>query len=137
MIGMLKSALGISKLTLPLMLLLGVVFVMSAAAAWMREDGIRDCTVQWELKLASETLSLKNRVLAAQQEHAALLGKLREAEDKLTEVQNANATTLAKQKEDFPLSADCSKCRIPNERIWVRPDKGDSKQSRISGKPGT
>ncbi len=137
MIKMIKSVLGISKLTTPLLILGGIVFSCAAAAAWMREDALKDCNASWELKIASETLALKNRAIEAQAKVTELAAKLQETEEKLKEKHNVEAESLAHARTEFPLSDACAKCRVPNERIWVRTGKGSKLQSTPSGKPAS
>lgn len=135
MITSILGFLGIKKITTPLIFAGVVLFGAAAAAAWMRDDAIQDCNMKWELRLTAETLALKTRAAEAQAAVDALATKLANTEAQLKEKHDAEKESLAHQKADFPLSADCAKCRVPNERIWLRPSSGTSKQSVPKGKP--
>ncbi len=131
---------GIGGLSGPVIWILGITFVAGGAATWLREDAIHDTNAKWEAKASQEALVAHNLVTEKQLEverlQKTLAIKEKEADVKAKEETEA----LSKQAADFPLSPDCMRCRIPNERIWVRGVKGlasESGKSRPVSKPGS
>lgn len=140
---MLSTILGffnLKALTGPIAILTGFALVFGGAATWLREDAIRDTDAKWELKLSQAELKAHNEVqekqLAIERLQKTLAIKEKEGDEKA----KADAEAIAKQAVDFPLSPDCLKCRIPNERLWVRRDEGVAQKSsspRPKAAPGS
>lgn len=131
---------GLGGLSGPVVWILGITFIAGGAATWLREDAINDTNAKWEAKAAQAALAAHNQVAEKQLEierlEKTLALKEKEADVKAKE----EAEALSKQAADFPLSADCLKCRIPNERIWVRGAEGVARESskpRSISKPGS
>lgn len=120
MLSTIMGFVGIKNLASPITWLVGISLIFGGAATWLREDAINDTNAKWELKLSQEALKAHNEVQEKQLVVEKLQAKLalKEIEDVAKAKEDAEA--LAKQAVDFPLSPDCLKCRIPNERIWVR-----------------
>jgi len=112
-------------------IILGIFLAMSAAATWLREDGIRQCTSEWELKIAQEALKIEKAVAERNRKIVELEQKLKEAEDADGRKAEEERQKLDKQRDAVSLSADCIRCRVPNARIWVQ----SGKASRISSPP--
>lgn len=131
---------GIGGLSGPIVWILGITFVAGGAATWLREDAISDTNAKWEAKAAQAALAAHNQVAEKQLDIERLEKILALKEKEADEKVKADAEALSKQAADFPLSADCLKCRIPNERIWVRGTQGVASKSSISrpaAKPGS
>lgn len=128
---------NLSSLTGPLVWLVGITFIFGGAATWLREDAINDTNSRWELRLSQEALKAHNEVqekqLQLERVQKVLALKEKDDEEKLQK----DREIVEKQKVDFPLSPECARCRIPNERIWVRGGSGvaGKSQTSIAGKP--
>lgn len=92
----------------------------SAFGAWLRDEAIDKCNLEWKVKIDDANQALHNLI-------AAKDGKIKKLEDLLAEQdRTATLTALAASREletqraNFALSDDCKRCRIPNARIWVR-----------------
>ena len=116
--------LNLSSLTSPVVWVLGLVFVFGGAATWLREDAINDTNAKWELRVAQESLKANNAVQEKQLQVERLQKVLSLREKADEEKANADKEVLEKQAASFPLSPDCMRCRVPNERIWVRGGQG-------------
>jgi len=130
---------GLPKLSAGMVAILGGLFIFAGAATWLREDGISDTNAKWELKVSQAAIAAHNAVAEKQLEVERLQKKLALKEVEDAEKARMDAEVLAKQQADFPLSPECMRCRVPNERIWVRGGKGDGakSQSSISKTPGS
>lgn len=120
--------------------IIGILFAFAGAATWLREDGISSSNTQWELRLSQEAAKAHNEVQEKQLVIERLQKKLalKEAEDAAKA--EADKVALEKQQADFPLSAECMRCRIPNERLWLRGNQAVAPKSRasdISKAPGS
>jgi hypothetical protein len=98
----------------------GVLLAVGGAITWLREDAINDTNAKWELKASQAALAAHNEV----QERQLLVEKLQRAlaikEIAENEKAKLDEAELAKQATDFPLSPECMRCRVPNERLWLR-----------------
>lgn len=128
----LKSQL--KNLTSPLAIFMGIGLVFGGAATWLREDAINDTNAKWELKVAIAAIVSHNEVQERQLKIERLEKTLALKEQEDVEKIKADQEALSKQAADFPLSGDCTRCRIPNERIWVR---GAKDLAGKSGNPGS
>lgn len=113
--------LGVTGLSSPfLLLVVATGLAMAAAAAWMRDEALDKCNASWQIELAlknNEILALtreRDQMIAVKDREIA--ARMAAAESKAHE----EAALLKEQANEFPLSLDCAKCRVPNERIWVR-----------------
>ncbi len=129
---MLSKVLGILGLKMdfgPIAILLGVLFAFGGAATWLREDGISDTNKLWEAKASEAALKAHNEVQAKQLIVERLQKQLNAKEMADDAKRREDEVAVERQKVDYPLSPDCLKCRVPNERIWVRGDRA------VAGKP--
>ncbi len=124
---------GLGGLSGPVIWILGITFLAGGAATWLREDAINDTNAKWEAKASMAALAAHNEVTEKQLEVERLQKTLALKEKETDEKVKADAEALRQQAADFPLSADCMRCRIPNERIWVRGTEGVASKP---GKPG-
>lgn len=113
--------------------LLGWVFVagsmvlgLSASAHWLREDAFNDCNAQWELKIAKANASVLAGVAEKDRKIKDLETKLLSVADKADQMEKENALLLKVQRDGTPLGDDCKRCRVPNARIWLRPNTAGS-----------
>lgn len=121
----LKVLLGVTNLAGAATVVVGLVVALSAAAGWMREDAIKDCNAQWELKLAKANAELAKAVSLRDAQLTNLQEKLRLAQDAQAAAQVETSRVLELQREQIPLSEACMACRVPNEHLWVRPTTGN------------
>lgn len=134
-----KAAMGLKNLTGPLVWILGFIFISGGAITWLREDAINDTNAKWNLEVAKADATHKLEIGAKQIEverlQTRLLLKEKADDDKAREDQEY----LDSQKAQFPLSPECSRCRVPNERIWVRGKQSTSveRTSKPTSKPGS
>lgn len=98
----------------------GVVVVGSSLAAWIVEDKVSVCNASWEWKIADANLRLSELKTKSAEKQKELEDKLRTAEEDAKVKSVKDEQTLEKQRETEKLSADCSKCRVPNGWVWVR-----------------
>ncbi len=128
----------IPSLTGPLTWLVGITMIFGGAATWLREDAIADTNAKWEIKASQAALIAHNAVAEKQLEIERLTKKLVEKENADVEKAKLDIESLAKQSEEFPLSEECRKCSIPNERIWLRRNQDMAgKSSKPISKPGS
>lgn len=132
-----SEAIGLKKVFSVATIVAGVLVISSAAIGWLREDAVNDCNAQWELKLAKANGELKERLAKQEIAFADLQNKLRDVQVAEEASRNENLNLLEKQRETVPLSQACISCRIPNERIWVRRDKGSGASGRSEARPGS
>ena len=130
-----SAALGLKKFAGTATLVAGIVVVFSTATAWLRDDALKDCNAAWELKLVKESKDLAAKVAARESSLAEMSLKLKELQGEKESALGKYQQLLEKQRASVPLSKACSECRIPNERIWVRP--GARTSSRIQTDPGS
>ncbi len=134
--GKAKSWLGLTNLTGPATILAGLLVLFGAGVNWFREDAINDANAKWELKLAKEQAKLKDGLATREAKLKELEEKLREEQLRVDAASMANANLLEKQRETVPLSEACNVCRVPNERLWVRP--GSARASGgLQSRPGS
>lgn len=139
-LNFLKGFLNIKALTGPFAILMGFGLVFGGAATWLREDAINDTNAKWELKLSQAELKAHNEVQEKQLSIERLQKTLALKEKEGDEKAKADAEAIAKQAVEFPLSPDCLKCRVPNERLWVRRNEGVAEKSsspRPKAAPGS
>lgn len=134
--GRAKSWFGLTNLTGPATMLAGLLVLFGAGVNWFREDAIRDADSRWELKLAKEQAKLKDGLATREAKLKELEDRLREEQLKVDAASMANANLLEKQRETVPLSEACNVCRVPNERLWVRPGAGRA-ADRVQSRPGS
>ena len=135
-LGAAKKWLGLTNLTGPATILAGLVLLFGAGVNWFREDAINDANAKWELKLAKEQAKLKDGLVAREVKLKELEEKLREEQLRVDAASMANANLLEKQRDTVPLSEACNSCRVPNERLWVRP--GSARASGgLQSRPGS
>lgn len=128
-----KKLTGLSAWAGTTTLVVGVLVAVGGIAGWLREDALNDCNVKWELQIAKRSAALKEQVANAEIAMKSLELRLAEALRE-AEVSKANETkALEKQRENTPQTADCAKCRIPNERIWLRRNQTGRANSSDSG----
>lgn len=98
----------------------GVLVLVSAATAWIKEDAVEVCNANWKLEIASKNAEATKAASKRESRIRDLESKLQVAgaaeEAKAKELENV----LEKQRETIPLSEACVACRIPNEHLWVR-----------------
>lgn len=116
-----KSWFGLTNLTGPATMLAGLLVLFGAGINWFRDDAIRDTNAQWELRLQKEQARLRDNLVQREAKIRELEEKLREEQERVETATFANNQLLEKQREKIPLSEACNACRIPNERLWVRP----------------
>lgn len=128
-----SKALGLSRFAGTATFVAGLLIIISAAAAWIRDDAVNDCNVAWELKLVKEQEKLKNELAARGLKLKELEEKLLLALQREEQVTGENSKLLEKQRERIPLSEACNACRVPNERLWVRPAGAPSRSQSGPG----
>lgn len=111
------------------MAFLGQFVVMSVAAGWLREDGIEDTNRKWEKEIAKQNKGFEKVILERNTAITKLQTRLATLEEEATKVAAKEAEQLERQQDATELSAECRKCRIPNEWVWVR-------ESTPARKPG-
>lgn len=84
------------------------------------EDKVSVCNASWEWKIADANLRLSELKTKSAEKQKELEDKLRTAEEDAKVKSVKDEQTLEKQRETEKLSADCSKCRVPNGWVWVR-----------------
>ena len=131
-----KKWFGLTNLTGPATILAGLLVLFGAGVNWFREDAINDANAKWELRLAKEQAKLKNDLGAREAKLRDLEEKLREEQLKVDAASMANANLLEKQRETVPLSEACNSCRVPNERLWVRPGAARA-SGGLQSRPGS
>jgi len=131
-----KKWFGLTNLTGPATILAGLILLFGAGVNWFREDAINDANAKWELRLAKEQAKLKDAALVRDNRIRSLEEKLQEEQQKADAATFANNQLLEKQRETVPLSEACNSCRVPNERLWVRPGSGRA-ADRVQSKPGS
>ncbi len=98
----------------------GVLLAFGGAVTWLREDAIQDTNTKWELKAAQAAIVAHNEVQEKQLIVEKLQRQLAIKEMADNEKAKLDEAELAKQATDFPLSPECMRCRVPNERLWLR-----------------
>ena len=116
-------------------LAVGLLVGVGGIAGWLREDALSDCNARWELEIAKRNASLRDAVSKAEIKLKGVELKLADALRDAEAAKISEAAALEKQRAETPQSADCSKCRVPNERIWLRRDRTGSARSSVS--PGS
>jgi len=138
-ISTLLEAMGIKSVGTPLVILAGLIFSFAGAATWLREDAINDTNQRWEAKIAVERIAAHNALAEKQLDLEKVQKQLALKEQDDENKRKNDQAEVEKQKVDFPLSPECMRCRVPNERIWVRGDKTNplvGARSSVS-KPGS
>ncbi len=115
----------------------GVLVLLSAATAWIKEDAVEVCNANWKLEIAGKNAEAAKAATRRESRIRDLESKLQAAgaaeEAKAKELENV----LEKQRDAIPLSEACMACRIPNEHIWVRPGAPHSSPARKSSSKGS
>jgi len=139
--GVVLEAMGIKSVGTPLVILAGLVFSFAGAATWLREDAISDTNLKWEAKIAVERIAAHNALAEKQLDLERVQKQLAQKEASDDAKRESEQHLVDQQKVDFPLSPECMRCRVPNERIWVRRDQATSvdRVSKPTGKqtPGS
>lgn len=130
-----KKLLGIGGLAGSLTLVAGVLVLIGAISNWLRDDAIKDCNASWKLVLTQRTAKLQTEATANALRVKELEQKLSEALADADAAKQSEKVALEKQRESIPENPDCTKCRIPNERIWLRRD--GKAAARSSLRPGS
>jgi hypothetical protein len=133
--GWFKKVTGLGQLTGVATILAGLMVGIGGLAAWLRDDAVKECNLGWELTHAKRTAGLKDQVEKQTLALKSLELKLTEAQADAERAREGEKVALEKQREAMPSTADCVKCRIPNERIWLRRSSGAPKAS--GGSPGS
>ncbi len=123
-LGWVKDALGLRKLGGALTILAGVLVLGGAAIAFVRDEAVDKCNLEWKLKLSKEQEKLREKLAARDREVVSLQEQVKLSQEKEEDAIEAHKALLEKQREQVPLSEACTACRIPNERLWVRPTGG-------------
>ena len=99
---------------------MGVLVLFGAALGLVREDATNDCNVAWKSKIELQTANLRAQI-AEQAKVIALKDQQLEVAVKTADEAMAKAKVeLETQRASNPLSVDCTRCRVPNQYIWLR-----------------
>ena len=114
----------------------GVLVLISAATAWIKEDAVEVCNANWKLEIASKNAEAVKAASKRESRIRDLESKLQAAgaaeEAKAKELENV----LELQRDKVPLSEACVACRIPNEHLWVRPGTPNRSSARTISTKG-
>lgn len=102
--------------------IVGTILVVGAAGAWIKDNAEESCNANWQVALSKA----EKEFLTRTEKYATRIRELEkqtlETEARVTAEVEQRLAETERQREVTPLSADCDKCRIPNDWIWVRPD---------------
>lgn len=84
------------------------------------EDAVRTCNAKWELSISEANLKREKDVGDANERIRVLEQSLVKVIEERNALQVDQVKILEKQREATPLSEDCTRCRVPWGRVWVR-----------------
>jgi hypothetical protein len=112
----------------------GIALAATAALAWVREDAKRDALAEVQAEFQVQTAELKTQLAVKESKLKLLQNVLETTEKEAARLQSESKVVLEKQRETIPLSESCDKCRIPNERLWLR---GKAAPTSVKGSSGS